>query len=193
MPSPLGPWIRRALCAATVALLANGCATYSDDLQRGVKYYDANEHERSLAIFRSLEPDMDSLRPEDRVRYYYYRGMTGYRLASDTYKVRPDARHWLGLARAAEGELPAALSEEQKARLTEALDDLNRDVFGGADSMADLAPKDKEKEGKKDKAKTDDSAAEKPKKKKKAADDEEAAPAEEPAPKKKKKKPATEE
>lgn len=158
-----------------------GCATYQDDLARGIKYYEGNEHERSLAVLRSLEPDIDSLRPEDRVRYYYFRGMTDYRLANDTFKVRPDARHWLGLAAAGEKETPAALNEEQKSRLGEALDDLNRDIYGGADT--DDAPKRKDDaDGGKKKKKGDDADTDAPKKKKKAdAEDED-------APKKKKKK-----
>ncbi|MCC6646131.1 MAG: hypothetical protein IT374_11235 [Polyangiaceae bacterium] len=149
-----------------------GCATYQDDLTRGIKYYEGNEHERSLAVLRSLEPDIDSLRPDDRVRYYYFRGMTDYRLANDTFKVRPDARHWLGLAAAGEKETPAALTEDQKSRLTEALDDLNHDIYGGADT--DDAPKkdavDGDKKAKKRKADADADADE-PKKKKKKADD----------------------
>lgn len=155
-----------------------GCATYQDDLARGIKYYEGNEHERSLAVLRSLEPDIDSLRPEDRVRYYYFRGMTDYRLANDTFKVRPDARHWLGLAAAGEKDTPAALNEEQKTRLAEALDDLNRDIYGGADT--DDAPKKKDDGDAKKKKKGDDDG-DAPKKKKKDADSDE-------EPKKKKKK-----
>ncbi len=142
------------------------CATYQDDLQRGAKYYDGNEHERALAVFRSLEDDIDSLSPDERIRYFYFRGMTDYRLASDTYKVRPDARYWLGLAQAGEKETPNSLTEEQKGRLKDALDDLGKDVYGGADSADD------EVDSKKDKKKSDDGA----KKKKKVVDDEGDAP-----------------
>lgn len=156
------------------------CATYQDDLQRGTKYYESNEHERALAVFRSLEDDIDSLRSEEKVRYYYFRGMTDYRLASDTYKVRPDARYWLGLAQAGEKETPNSLSEEQKGRLKDALDDLNKDVYGGADTSDDGGPKkDKDKDAGKDKKKADDDGG---KKKKKVVDDDDDAP------KKKKKK-----
>ena len=151
-----------------VALAAAGCSTYSDDLQRSIKYYDANEHERALAVMRSLEADIDSLKPEDRVRYYYFRGMTDFRLANDTFKVRPDARHWLALAAAGELETPSALSEEQKGRLKESLDDLNRDVYGGADT--DDAPKKKD-DGKKSSKKDDDDDKKDKKKDKKDKDD----------------------
>jgi hypothetical protein len=81
-----------------------------------------------LAIFRVLEEDTDSLSLNDQARYAYLRGMTDYRLG-----FRPDARHWLALAKATEQEHPGGLSPDWKQRLDEALTDLNRDVFGGAE------------------------------------------------------------
>ena len=140
---------------AFAAISQAGCTIYSDDLQRSVRYYDANEHERALAVLRSLEPDLDSLKPEDRIRYYYYRGMTDFRLANDTFKVRPDARHWLALAKASNQDLPQALTDEQKQRLDEALDDLNRDVYGGADDGAPSKSDEKAKSSKKKSADDD--------------------------------------
>ena len=156
--------------AVAASALALGCATYSDDLSRGQKYYDGNEHERALAVLRALEPDIDSLKSEDRVRYYYVRGMTDYRLASDSYKVRPDARYWLGLAQAGEEETHGALTDDQKARVKEALDDLSHDVYGGADVVEEK--KDSKSDKKADK-KSDDDA---PKKKKKKDSDDDDAP-----------------
>ena len=154
--------------SALSALSSAGCAIYSDDLSRSVRYYDSNEHERALAVLRSLEPDIDSLKAEDRIRYYYYRGMTDYRLASDTFKVRPDARHWLALAKAGEADLSQALTDQQKGLLTEALNDLNRDVYGGSDDATPGKGDDKAK--KSDKKKNDDDS-DAPKKKKKGDDD----------------------
>jgi hypothetical protein len=168
-----------ASALAFVALSQAGCTIYSDDLQRSVRYYDSNEHERALAVLRSLEPDLDSLKPDDRIRYYYYRGMTDFRLANDTYKVRPDARHWLALAKASNQDLPQALTDEQKQRLDEALDDLNRDVYGGADDSTPVKSDDKAKSSDKKKSSDDDDAA--PKKKKNSDSDDD-------TPKKKKKK-----
>ena len=168
-----------ALAALAAPLFALGCTTYQDDLSRGQKYYEGNEHERALGVLRALEHDLDSLRPEDRVKYFYYRGMTDYRLASETYKVRPDARHWLGLAQAGEEETPSSLSDEQKARVKEALDDLARDVYGGADNDDTAKKDDKKKDAATTKKKSDDDDG--AKKKKKADDDDD-------APKKKKKK-----
>ena len=46
---------------------------------------------------------------------------------------RADARHWLAVSKAVEQEHPGGLSQEWKQRLDEALEDLNRDVYGGAE------------------------------------------------------------
>jgi hypothetical protein len=45
-----------------------GCSTYRDHLNRGQRLYDENEYERALAIWRSLEPDTDSLSLNDQAR-----------------------------------------------------------------------------------------------------------------------------
>jgi hypothetical protein len=114
-----------------VALAMCACATYREDLNRGQRLYEENEYERSLAIWRVLEHDMDSLSLNDQARYAYLRGMTDYRLG-----FRADARHWLAVARAVEQEHPGGLSQQWKQRLEEALADLNRDVYGGGEALA---------------------------------------------------------
>jgi hypothetical protein len=92
-----------------------GCATYTDELNRGQAHYQANDYERALAVFRMLETDGDSFGPPDRARYAYLHGMTAYRISQ-----RPEARHWLALARYAENKHPGALDPSWKARLDEA-------------------------------------------------------------------------
>jgi hypothetical protein len=122
-----------ALGVAALALLgalsvgAVGCATYQDALHRGQRYYDENEFEKALALWRALEDDMDSLEEKDRARYAYLRGMTDYRLG-----FRPHARHWLAIAKALEEVHPGGLPEDWTRRADEALADLNREVYGGA-------------------------------------------------------------
>ena len=49
----------------------------------------ATMYEHALALWRALEADSDSLRPDDQARYAYLRGMTDYRLG-----FRADSRHW---------------------------------------------------------------------------------------------------
>jgi hypothetical protein len=120
--------MRNVLVLALVFALG-ACATYREDLNRGQRLYEENEYEHALAIWRMLEADMDSLDLTDQARYAYLRGMTDYRLG-----FRPDARHWLAIARAVEQEHPGGLSPQWKQRLDEALADLNRDVYGGAEA-----------------------------------------------------------
>ncbi len=59
-----------------------GCATYRQDLERARAHYDKNEFEPALALFRVLEPDIDSFSDGELAQYAYSRGMTDYRLAS---------------------------------------------------------------------------------------------------------------
>lgn len=120
----------RRLFALMLASLLVSCVTYREELNRAQRQYEANEYERALAIFRVLEADMNSLSLNDQARYAYLRGMTDYRLA-----YREDARHWLGLAQAIEEQSPGGLSDIWKGRIEEALTDLNRDVFGGAETF----------------------------------------------------------
>lgn len=122
----------KAWTAVALALFVAGCATYSSDLNRGQRLYEENEYERALAIWRALGSDIDSLDYDDQARYSYLRGMTDYRLG-----FRFDARHWLAIAKAIEQEHPGGLSEQWKQRLEAALDDLNKDWYGGSEASFD--------------------------------------------------------
>jgi hypothetical protein len=115
-----------------MVLLAGGCSTYREELNRGQRLYDENEYERALAIWRDVELDMDSLSDNDQARYAYLRGMTDYRLG-----FRPDARHWLAIAKAIDMAHPGGLSGDWKGRVEEALNDLNREIYGGAEAVSE--------------------------------------------------------
>jgi len=131
------------------ALAASSCATYRQDLARARAHYDRNEYEPALALFRVLEPDVDSFSDAEHAQYAYSRGMTDYRLsalvspgnsvADPKQAYRSHARHWLAVARAIEKETPGGLSDDEKKRLEDALGDLNRDVYGGGDTTTDPA------------------------------------------------------
>jgi hypothetical protein len=101
------------------------CAGYSDALARGQRYYDDNQYERALALWRDLDRREATFAPVERARYAYFRGMTDYRLG-----FRDDARHWLSIARARDAEGQNALSGLWRKRLDGALVDLDRDTFG---------------------------------------------------------------
>jgi hypothetical protein len=137
-----------ALLLSAVAF-AVGCSTYRSDLDRARAHYDKNEFEPALALFRVLEPDIDSFSPAEHAQYAYSRGMTDYRLAAlltagntaldPKQSYRSHARHWLGVARAIDKETPGGLSADEKQRIEDALADLNKDVYGGADTASDAA------------------------------------------------------
>jgi hypothetical protein len=111
------------------------CATYSDDLVNGQKAFEASEHERALAIFRVLEPDLGQLSLTERGHYAYLRGMTDYRIG---YKA--DARHWLALAGSIEQQAPGSLPPEWAKRLGDSLKELNETVYtAGIASLTDTA------------------------------------------------------
>src|SRR6187401_2935591 len=103
----------RALSSILLCAAIGACATYREDLNRGQRLYEENQYEHALAIWRLLESDTDSLSFNDQARYSYLRGMTDYRLG-----FRPDARHWLALAKAIEQEHPGGLNPEWQERLT---------------------------------------------------------------------------
>lgn len=133
--------------AFALPVVAGGCATYKSDLERAEKHYAENQFEPALALFRVLEDDLDSLTPSEQARYAYVRGMTDFRLSSlsiagsgvaDPRKsFRMNARHWLAVAAATEKQSPGGLTQDEKTRLEETLNELNRDVYGGADVLPD--------------------------------------------------------
>jgi hypothetical protein len=119
-------------------LVVSACATYADSLARGQRAFEQGEHDRALAILRSLEPNIEHLSVPDRVRYGYLRGMTDYRMG-----YRAEARHWLAIAVESENQTPGSLSDDRARRLTEALGELNERVYSeGVASLsnAPLAP-----------------------------------------------------
>jgi hypothetical protein len=146
-----------------VALAISGCATYQQELDRGQRHFKANEYEKSLAVLRALEPDINSLNSADRTRYAYLRGMTDFRLS-----YRADARYWLGIAAAQDKLEPGGLEEGWKQRMKEALTQLNADVYGGAEANA--ASKEKDLEVPPEATDDESAPADKPKKKRKSDD-----------------------
>lgn len=128
----------RFLVGALPLAMLLGCATYHDDLVRGERAFEDNQHEQALAIFRGLERDTSHLDPPERARYYYLRGMTDYRIG---YKA--DARHWLMLAQAAETAMPGTLPDDWKQRMGDAVKELDGQTYDdGFASLSSTAKKD---------------------------------------------------
>ncbi len=163
-----------SVLALAASLAAAGCSTYRSDLDRARAHYDKNEYEPALALFRVLEPDIDSFSPAEHAQYAYSRGMTDYRLSSlvsagnsvtdPKQSYRSNSRHWLAVARAVDKETPGGLSDEEKQRLEDALTDLNHDVYGGdSDSDVKAAKSSKSDDTKSDRSKSDDAKSDKSK------------------------------
>jgi len=106
------------------SLASVACATYSDDLVRAQRAYEASEDERALAIFRILEGDTSRLTPTDQAHYAYLRGMTDFRMG-----YKSEARHWLALASSMEQATPGSLPADWAKHMTESLKELNEEVF----------------------------------------------------------------
>jgi hypothetical protein len=120
-----GAWLAHGGAGLLLGLLGLSCTGNLDALMRGQRYYEDNQYERALAVWRDLGRHETTLSAEQRLRYSYLRGMTDYRLG-----YRDEARHWLALAKSAAVHDPRALEPEWTTRLDGALDDLNREVFG---------------------------------------------------------------
>ena len=118
------------LLAIALGLCPLACATYREELNRGQRMYEENQYEHALALWRALEPDSDSLRPDDQARYAYLRGMTDYRLG-----FRADSRHWLAIAKATDQAHAGGLNAAWRERMEQSLADLNHDVYGAVETL----------------------------------------------------------
>ena len=127
--------MRKVLTVAVVLALSSSvsaCTTYRDQLVRCQQSFEQNQHERTLGLLRALEPNVQKLETPEQAQYAYLRGMTDYRIG-----FRPDARHWLSIAKAYDDSSPGMLPADWKARMTEALDEMNNVVY--ADGLPALA------------------------------------------------------
>jgi len=121
---------RHALLGCCAWLSA--CGGERGALLRGQTYYEDNQYERALSIWRELERNEGELSPTDFARYAYLRGMTDYRLG-----YHQDARHWLAMAKVGEREHPGGLDGAWLPRLDGALAALDRQMFGTSAGSAD--------------------------------------------------------
>ena len=118
--------------AAVSSSATIGCTTYRDQLVRSQRSYEQNQYERTLGLLRALEPSVTRLSTPEQAQYAYLRGMTDYRMGD-----RTDARHWLAIARTYEETSPGTLPSDWKARMTDALDEMNAVVY--TDGLVELA------------------------------------------------------
>jgi hypothetical protein len=116
---------RGALLLGLGLAMSAGCAGQSDALTRGQRYYEDNQYEKALSLWRDLDRRRVPLSSPERARFAYLRGMTDYRLG-----FRDDARHWLAVAQGTDALSPGGLDASSRERLEGALGDLEREVFG---------------------------------------------------------------
>jgi hypothetical protein len=103
-----------------LASSTTACMTYRDQLVRSQQAFEQNQHERTLTLLRALEPNTTRLSTPEQAQYAYLRGMTDYRIG-----YRADARHWLSLAKTYDDASPGMLPTDWKARMTDALAEMN--------------------------------------------------------------------
>lgn len=116
----------RAAGWTTVCFLGLSCSPYQQQLQRGLRYYENNQYEEALALWRDLGAEEKSFSRSDQARYAYLRGMTDYRLG-----FAGEARYWLSLARATDQLHPGGFEPQWSQRLTRALRELSRITYAG--------------------------------------------------------------
>jgi hypothetical protein len=128
----------RLALTALLTFAVVSCATYRDELVRSQKAFDANDHDRTMALLRDLETDFTRLPAPQQAQYAYLRGMTDYRIGH-----RGDARHWLALARSYDEASPGTLPADWKQRTNEAIEEMNGVVFvEGTQALAVKKPQD---------------------------------------------------
>jgi hypothetical protein len=116
---------RAALLLGVVLASTARCAAQSDAITRGQRYYEDNQYEKALSLWRDLDRRRVPLSSTERARFAYLRGMTDYRLG-----FRGDARHWLAVAKGTDALSPGGLDVSSRERLESALGDLEREAFG---------------------------------------------------------------
>jgi len=114
----------RFLLFVTVALVAvtslSACASLRDQMFAAQGAYDEARYDEADVWLVDLERDTADMDPAMRARYYYYRGMTSYRLSR-----RNDALHYLALAReTASDEASGYLDAEQRRTMDRSLEEL---------------------------------------------------------------------
>ncbi len=110
--------LRRALIGLS-CLVFIGCGAAAATLRRAEQSYDQARYETTLSWLVDLEPDAPSLDHDQRVRFFYVRGMAEYRLGH-----RSEALYYLAVAREVAGDDGTGLRREQQELLARTLTEL---------------------------------------------------------------------
>ena len=122
---------------AGLVLLASvgGCAAVSDDMRRAEQTYETARYENTLIWLEDLEHEAPGMDVEMRVRYYYLRGMTEFRLGH-----RADALHYLAVAREIAGDSGGGLRDDWRQIMDRTLTELTPQGMGWRPSAGAQAP-----------------------------------------------------
>lgn len=97
--------MRRFVCACAIGLVS--CTSVATELRTAQLLYKDARYEEALAWLTELQTATASMERDELARFYYLRGMTGFRLGQ-----REDALHYLVLAE--------QISNEDSGRLPQA-------------------------------------------------------------------------
>lgn len=120
--------MRTALARYGLILLASlggGCAALHDDMVRAEGSFELARYEDTVVWLSDLEADVPSMDQEMRARFYYLRGMAAFRLGN-----RPDALHYLALAREVAGPRNQGLRIEWASNLRRTIAEMVPDEGG---------------------------------------------------------------
>ncbi len=99
-----------------LAAIAGGCASVGNDLERGRQHYASSQYAAALRVFLEIQQEIPALPASRQALYYYYRGMTHYRLGQ-----RSDARYYLGQAHELVSMNPRIIGEDHRRTIEETL------------------------------------------------------------------------
>jgi len=94
--------VAAAVCAACLV----GCTSIASELRSAHDLYKDARYEDALLWLSALQGETSAMAPPELVRFYYLRGMTGFRLGQ-----REDALHYLVLAEQLSADQPDWLPE----------------------------------------------------------------------------------
>src|SRR5207245_10105251 len=97
-------------------LRGTSCASIDEDLERGRRHYAATQYAAAMRVFLEIQNEVPGLAASKQALYYYYRGMTHYRLGQ-----RSDARYYLGQAAEIVAMDPNVMRDDHKRTLEETL------------------------------------------------------------------------
>ena len=104
---------------ALFACFAAACTGLADDLHRAEFAFTEARYEDVEVWLDALKPDIARMKPTERAQYYYFAGMSAYRIG-----VRTRARHALALCREELALSNMTLSPNYMRNLHAALEDL---------------------------------------------------------------------